>query len=254
MTARPANQTEGLTFTDTAMVTEQTLLEGSWYAIEQAGRLMQSAVTLFDAGDASTALAIAMFGREEIGRYELLRELAAEVKAGKQISVDDVNVRCNDHEEKQRGSAAGTVLRPGRGNKLYEALSALSDSNVDSATRHRARETIDVAVNARHKRYPQERHAARMKGLYVDLEPTRKAWSRPVTLDKEVVRAAITDAVNDYLSACQWLETEFTTRASPDEEPEIHKMIAARHEMITVRNAMNPKPVLLPPVFPKYPA
>ena len=64
------------------MVSEQTLLQGSWYALEQAGRLLRSAVALFESGDPSTAVAVAMFGREELGRSRILRVLAQQVKAG----------------------------------------------------------------------------------------------------------------------------------------------------------------------------
>ena len=42
----------------TAIVSEQTLLEGSWWALAQAGRLLQSATTLYDLGDFGTALAV----------------------------------------------------------------------------------------------------------------------------------------------------------------------------------------------------
>jgi len=48
-------------------VTEQTLLHGAWYALEQAGQLVDSAVTLVDAGAFSTATGVAMLGREELG-------------------------------------------------------------------------------------------------------------------------------------------------------------------------------------------
>jgi len=41
------------------------LLEGFWYSVEQCGRLLHSAVTLYDAGDFSTATGIALLGREE---------------------------------------------------------------------------------------------------------------------------------------------------------------------------------------------
>jgi hypothetical protein len=55
-------------------VTAQTLWEGSWLALEQAGRLLRSASILWDSGDPSTAVAIAMLGREELGRSRLLRQ------------------------------------------------------------------------------------------------------------------------------------------------------------------------------------
>lgn len=38
---------------------------GSWYALEQCGRLLQSAVCVFDSADHATAVALAMLGKEE---------------------------------------------------------------------------------------------------------------------------------------------------------------------------------------------
>ncbi len=42
------------------MVSESLLLEGSWYALEQAGRLLRAAVGVFDDGDPATGLVLAM--------------------------------------------------------------------------------------------------------------------------------------------------------------------------------------------------
>src|SRR5438552_1953185 len=53
------------------MVSEKVLLEGSWYALEQAGRLLRASVVLFDSGDPGSALALAMFAREEFGRSRI---------------------------------------------------------------------------------------------------------------------------------------------------------------------------------------
>jgi AbiV family abortive infection protein len=66
-------------------VTEQTLLHGAWYALEQAGQLVDSAVTLVDAGTFSTATGVAMLGHEELGSYRILRRLANEVAKGVRV-------------------------------------------------------------------------------------------------------------------------------------------------------------------------
>lgn len=54
-------------------VTEQVLLEGAWYALAQAGRLLNSATTLYVANDGSTALAIAMPRRALCARVNAAR-------------------------------------------------------------------------------------------------------------------------------------------------------------------------------------
>jgi AbiV family abortive infection protein len=91
-------------------VTEQMLLEGSWWALKQAGRLLESATMLFESGDFSTALAVAMFGREELGQSRLLRDCAWEVREGKVPQPDEIKRRCKDHVKKQEASAFQTKI------------------------------------------------------------------------------------------------------------------------------------------------
>jgi hypothetical protein len=87
-------------------ISEQTLLEGSWHAVVQAGRLLHSAVLLFDNGDASSAFVLAMFGREELGRSRLLRVCAGEVNAGQLYTPSEIAAKCDDLA-KQEASALG---------------------------------------------------------------------------------------------------------------------------------------------------
>ena len=84
----------------TTNVDEQTLLEGSWWALEQAGKLLGSATRLFESGDCSTAVAVAMFGREELGRSRLLRDCSGEVRDGKLLQPNEIKKRCDDHVKK----------------------------------------------------------------------------------------------------------------------------------------------------------
>jgi hypothetical protein len=52
-------------------VTEHALLEGSWLALQQAGTLLRTAVSLYNTGSYPEAVALAMSGREEIGRSKI---------------------------------------------------------------------------------------------------------------------------------------------------------------------------------------
>ena len=121
-------------------VTEQTLLEGSWLALEQAGRLLRSAVSLLNLGDFGTAVALGMLGREELGRSRMLRTLSGEVSAGKTLSPKQVAQRCGDHVAKQEASALSITVR---------------------ATGGQVNQTSDAAVEAKRKRQPHDRHAVR---------------------------------------------------------------------------------------------
>ena len=50
------------------------LLKGLWYSLEQCGRLLKSAGVLYEEKDYSTAVGVAMFAREELGKHRLLRK------------------------------------------------------------------------------------------------------------------------------------------------------------------------------------
>jgi AbiV family abortive infection protein len=125
-------------------VSEQTLLEGSWFALEQAGRFLCSATQLFRTGDWSTALAIAMFGREELGRSRLLRDISGEVHLGKVLGPAAINRRCKRHAAKQDASAFSVTV--------HAASTATASA-------------LDAAVTAKARRQSSDRHEARCSSL-----------------------------------------------------------------------------------------
>jgi AbiV family abortive infection protein len=54
-------------------VAASVLLEGSWYSLEQCGRRLASAGALYREKDYATAVGIAMFAHEELGKHRILR-------------------------------------------------------------------------------------------------------------------------------------------------------------------------------------
>ena len=183
----------------TTNVDEQTLLEGSWWALEQAGRLLRSATVLFKSGDCSTALAVAMFGREELGRSRLLRDCAREVREGNLLQPHKITERCKDHVRKQKASAFHITLSPQSDSQLGKALRSLNEYEPSSEQWHNAESDINSAVKAKLKRQPDERHQARCSALYVDLNGLGTDWLRPsVKIAKDETRKAINNAISDY--------------------------------------------------------
>ena len=81
-------------------VAEQMLLEGSWLALEQVGNLLRDAVTLHNGGSYAAAIALAQFGREELGRSRILRDCSGKVRAGAQLTAKDIQARCDNHVRK----------------------------------------------------------------------------------------------------------------------------------------------------------
>lgn len=132
-------------------VSEQTLLEGSWFALEQAGRLLHSAKVLFEIGDFSTAVAVAMFSREELGRSRLLRDCSRDVRKGQVLQAKDITKRCQDHVVKQNASVGTNVLRTTNDTKLGKAFQTQMEYAPSSEQWKRAESFINSAHEAKQK-------------------------------------------------------------------------------------------------------
>jgi AbiV family abortive infection protein len=71
-----------LILTQKASVSPQYLLEGAAYALEQCGLLLRDANLLYRSGSYASAVALAAFAREELGRWKILRDLRKKVLHG----------------------------------------------------------------------------------------------------------------------------------------------------------------------------
>ena len=186
---------------NTKAVTEQVLLEGSWLALEQAGALLQDAVRLHSAGSYATAVALAMFAREELGRSRILRACSAEVHAGKNLSAEDIQARCDDHVKKQAASALSVVVAVADRNDtsgLARALRAYVQAAPGSPEWTAAKKIVDQATAAKSDRQASDRHDTRCGALYVDLRDNGTDWHRPLDITPEESYRQINEARNDY--------------------------------------------------------
>jgi AbiV family abortive infection protein len=179
-------------------VSNDALVKGAWYAIQQAGYLFEHAVILFDAGVHSSAVALALLGREELGRYAILCDLWRKGSAGSEFSPDEVRKACEGHVEKQRRGIFSLVYRTSIETGFGKLLRSLVGLLPSSAAARRIREQIAKIDRLRARRLPEERHAARMRSIYVDLDQSGGAWLRPSSITEAEARTTIEDAVNDY--------------------------------------------------------
>jgi AbiV family abortive infection protein len=225
------------------MVTEQTLLEGSWFALQQAGRLLVTAVAIYEHGDHSTAASTAMFAREELGRSRLLRGCAAEVRGGRVLSAKAVNARCDEHAEKQQASAFSITLRPAVGSVPWKALNALSDTLPGGPEWDAAERVLKQATDAKGKRQPHYRTTVRARGLYVDLDDTGKKWLRPVHMDKTEALYELSSAIGDYNLEASRLTDEGLKQVTRQYQPhvQVEEMINARRKMVEQIELPQPK-------------
>ncbi len=181
-------------------VTAQYLLEGAVYSLEHCGQLLHDAILLYRNNSYATAIAIALFAREELGQWELLLDLRREVVGGAMLTIDDIRDRCKDHVVKQQRGKGALSVPADTGTTLGKLLQAkfaavaTSDNNAIKETTKQLEE-MDRRLS---KRTPDDRHKDRMKALYVDPISDQK-WNRPVTeISRQQALEVLTAACNDY--------------------------------------------------------
>src|SRR6266478_4621897 len=92
-------------------VAASVLLKGALYALEQCGILLRDAAGLYRAKAYPSAVALAMIGREELGKYRmLLQEWRDAESSGKLPAVEAIQAACADHIEKQKRAVLGLTF------------------------------------------------------------------------------------------------------------------------------------------------
>jgi len=216
-----------------------TLLRGTWFALEQAGRLLREAVALEDSGAHSTAAGLALLAREELGRYVILRELWGRAsQGGAALTAAEVRAACENHVVKQQRGAFSSVMRAQGDSRLATLMRRLLKLPYHSPDAQLARSEVEVARCAKDKRTPTDRHTQRMRAFYVDLAESGATWYRPAELDPAETRNWLFDAVNDYSGLRDCLTT-----------PGVREV--AEPELAAALDTWPDKPPLPPPVWPQ---
>ncbi len=183
-------------------LTHTDLLQGAVYATEQAGLFLQDAMALYRKGRYSSALALAVFCREELGRAQILFELRREALVSGPVNRDHVIEECTDHIEKLRRGKGGTTLQWGPEHRdKFKGLFM----NPRSEEYKKAHALADELIQMKRKREPREAHEARLRALYV--EPSESGgWSRPCEFTEKECEQFLGDVANDYALRCDQLQ------------------------------------------------
>jgi AbiV family abortive infection protein len=181
-----------------ASVSPKYLLEGATYALEQSGLLLRDANLLYQNGSYASAMVLALFAQEELGRWKMLRDLRRKVVEGERLTIEDIQEHCGDHVRRQRAGMMSTTMRADRNGGLGKLLQARTNSIPGSDAWKAADEEIKRLDRQKAKRTPGDRHEQRMSALYVDaVSPDQ--WNRPIN---EISAAEafdyLQDAANDY--------------------------------------------------------
>jgi AbiV family abortive infection protein len=192
----------------TLSVSADYLVRGVVYALEQSGRLLRDAKALYNIGSYGTAIAVAAFAREELGRSDIVLDLWRKAISGQTVTVQEIKERCDDHVEKQRRAVRSITMMTDCDAGLGKLLNTRSQADLHSEERKAADEQVKGIDETLRKRAPNERHELRTRGLYVDPDESGEEWRLPKDITQEQAYRFLTDAANDYAVACQIVEPQ----------------------------------------------
>jgi AbiV family abortive infection protein len=175
-------------------VTPEYLLEGAAYALEQCGLLLRDANSLYSCGSYASAVAVALFAREELGRWRILLDLRKQVLDGSSLTIEKIQKRCRDHVTKQEAGMLSFVMTVDTDSPLGGILGTYMTVKPGSEEWKTAREQLEQARQS----VPVQRHKQRMSALYVDAVAPHR-WCRPTReISQPTAYAYLQDAANDY--------------------------------------------------------
>src|SRR5437879_770601 len=132
------------------VVAASVLLRGAWYSLEQCGQLLADAVALYRGKSYSSSVALAMIGREELGKHRmLLEEWRKAERTGQYPTIDAIQTACADHVDKQRHALLGFTF-------IAESASAL-DTAIRTRLKHKPHDTeYQLAEKVRSEEHTSE--------------------------------------------------------------------------------------------------
>ena len=171
------------------------LLQGAVFAAEQASRLLYDALALDHQGRYSSAMALAVFSREEVGRASILLDCRKQALSSGSVSEHKVKRACDDHVGKlRRGQLTNMMALTPEQSKLLKEIPTFPETDKD----REFFEQLQRISQARQKRKPHDTHQRRLRALYVELVAETGKWNRPCTLSQEECKSILFDVANDY--------------------------------------------------------
>lgn len=168
------------------MLSTNDIIHGAYFAVEQAGRLVNDAAILFNRQRWATTLALSVFCLEEIGKAEMLLAKAAEADRTGPKTRDDIRTASfTRHTSK---------LREARRITITASLGWWGDIPEDAA---QIAKQLEDALNIHAQNAPREAHQARLAALFVDLLED-EWWSRPAEITEDDAHSWLTKANIEY--------------------------------------------------------
>lgn len=183
------------------------LLEGATLSLEQCGRLLFDSVNLYESESYASAVVLAAFAREELGKciiyYEMQKTAErenTEIKLAELINLNKKrhNEELFSHVNRQRKSMLSTTMSTERGTPSGDAIHTSIIALPNSPEWMAARLLLDKETDKIRAGLPQSRSDERKSVLYVDLGDS--GWSAPKHKDKQSSHIFVQDAMNDYVT------------------------------------------------------
>ena len=172
------------------------LMKGGWFALEQAGRLINDALVLLEAGSYSTAAGLALLSREELAKGRELFALWMAADRGEAVTREDAVARIDrlSHVEKQRrgGSTFGISVDKATIDLLLAGPAAAPQRYEEVRTK------LNLLFERLMKRGPSDRAVQRERAFYVDASPEKDGWRRPSDILADEAKDIMDDARRDY--------------------------------------------------------
>ena len=179
-------------------VTSTYLLKGAVYALEQCGLLLREANSLYRSGSYASAVALAAFAREELGRAKILFDLRARVVAGELVTEETIIQKCSDHVTKQEWGVSSLMYTAEINSVLGKLLQTKMRAHPQSEEWKAADIEIKKLDELRLKRIKHDRHEQRMRALYIEPDASGAGWNRPRDIGQTTAHEFLSWAANDY--------------------------------------------------------
>ena len=151
-------------------------MRGAWYAVEQAGYLLEDAAELFGRRRFSSCLVFSIYSLEELGRAKVYLETRKRVLNSEIITVEFLKERCRRHELKL---AEARIPVTAVAVTFAEPLAPGSEKEAKLVAH------LECMRQLLESQAPGRAHGGRFRALYVDPSDDARQWNRPVKVTKE---------------------------------------------------------------------
>jgi len=169
------------------MLTVTNIIEGAYYAVDQAGQLLNDAALLYQRRRWPTSLVLSVFCLEELGKAEALLCIASDAANSSPKSVRQVQKGLTDHVAKLKSARKVTITA---------SLGSWGDTPPLDITQQ-----LQNVFEINQENAPKEAHALRKAAMFVDLRDD-ESWRRPAETTSDVAEYELRVARIEY-SRCR---------------------------------------------------